>query len=433
MSREKGTSDHRLITLTVGDMTCTQCERNVEAALLAVPGVAAAHANHRMGKVVIELANGVPRYRLVQAIRSAGYTPQDPNSGPSPATAVACVASALVLAIALSRLGFGSTMLPIIDDTSSLGIAGFALTGLLTSVHCVSMCGGLALMGSLDNGRDGRRVFAYNLGRLAGYTLVGALLGALGSRVALSIGLRAYVGVIAAAAMLVVGATLTGAFPGMSRVTLLLPSILRDRIAESGGGRSLVIGVANGLMPCGPLQAMQLAAIASGSAMAGATSLVAFCLGTMPLMMSFSLVARHLSSMRRKAASLAGGIVVMAMGTLMLATNLALVGIRLPLMSLGTREAIVITQGDTQVVRSTLAPNSYPNLRLKAGIPVRWEIEADASALNGCNGIIIMPEWDVYAPLEEGTNVIEFTPEEPGDFGYSCWMGMIRATVSVRS
>ena len=74
----------------------------------------------------------------------------------------------------------------------------------------------------------------------------------------------------------------------------------------------------------------------------------------------------------------------------------------------------------------------YPNITVQAGIPVIWTITAPEGSINGCNYMINIQEYGItnYA-FQEGDNVIEFMPERTGRFQYSCWMGMIRATIIV--
>jgi plastocyanin domain-containing protein len=51
--------------------------------------------------------------------------------------------------------------------------------------------------------------------------------------------------------------------------------------------------------------------------------------------------------------------------------------------------------------------------------------------LNGCNNAIVIPEFKIEKRLQVGDNIIEFTPTKTGKFRYSCWMGMIRGTITV--
>jgi hypothetical protein len=93
-------------------------------------------------------------------------------------------------------------------------------------------------------------------------------------------------------------------------------------------------------------------------------------------------------------------------------------------------DTAVIEDG-VQVIRSVLAPRSYPDLTVQAGLPVRWIITADETSLNGCNNAISIPALDIYQRLAVGENIIEFMPDKTGVIFYSCWMGMISATIMV--
>ena len=73
----------------------------------------------------------------------------------------------------------------------------------------------------------------------------------------------------------------------------------------------------------------------------------------------------------------------------------------------------------------------YPAITVQAGIPVEWTIHADAEKLNGCNNEIVIPAYGLSVALEAGDNLVTFTPEKAGTVPYSCWMGMIHATIEV--
>ena len=87
--------------------------------------------------------------------------------------------------------------------------------------------------------------------------------------------------------------------------------------------------------------------------------------------------------------------------------------------------------GEVQYVTSTLEPGSYPDITVKAGIPVVWTIEAPAGTVNGCNYKMFLQDFGEEVTLDEGENVIEFTPTKAGTYSYYCWMGMIQGNISV--
>jgi hypothetical protein len=84
-----------------------------------------------------------------------------------------------------------------------------------------------------------------------------------------------------------------------------------------------------------------------------------------------------------------------------------------------------------QLVTTTLAGGRYQPITVQAGIPVKWTIEAPPGSINGCNNRMIIPEYNIEHTFTAGTNVIEFTPKKTGTFRYSCWMGMIRSSITV--
>jgi plastocyanin domain-containing protein len=84
-----------------------------------------------------------------------------------------------------------------------------------------------------------------------------------------------------------------------------------------------------------------------------------------------------------------------------------------------------------QIINSTLSGGRYPAITVQQGIPVKWTINAPQGSINGCNNRMIIREYGIEYRFQPGENVIEFTPEKSGKFSYSCWMGMIRSSITV--
>ena len=105
------------------------------------------------------------------------------------------------------------------------------------------------------------------------------------------------------------------------------------------------------------------------------------------------------------------------------------IGITLLIFSVFLRVAVV--DGDTQYVTTTLHANGYDDIQVTAGIAVEWTILADSADLNGCNNEIVLPFAGQQIRLSEGENTICFLLEEAGTYPYSCWMGMIRGSITV--
>ena len=313
---------------------------------------------------------------------------------------------------------------------AGMGFAALFMLGLTTSLHCVGMCGGINLAQSAGAAKSGRGNTGancqYNLGRVCSYTVIGGLVGALGSVFRLSTAVQAAIQIFAALFMLLMSMNLLDA----GYFSVVLPEKLRARLAEKGKHSSVWIGLINGLMPCGPLQAMQLYALSTGSWWMGALSMLVFSLGTVPLMLGFGWIGGRLNRRFARPVRRISGAIVLIMGVAMLANGLALAGFQL---NIGSNQAGVTADptGDIQVIDSELDWRSYPDITVRAGVPVRWNIHAGEGKITGCNNEMVIAALDLRVPLQEGDNIVEFTAAKPGMIEYTCWMGMLHGTITV--
>lgn len=184
-----------------------------------------------------------------------------------------------------------------------IALSAAALSGLFGGIHCVAMCGGIAT--ALPGNRLGgafASALALNLGRIGGYALAGAIVGGLGGgllRVArledLAGGLRALVGGILLLAALRL--LFPARFPTLARPALRAWQSLqpwRQRLVpERGLLRPLLLGLFWGWLPCGLSTTLLLAAWLEGSALHGSLLMLAFGLGTLPLMTGLSWSGAH--------------------------------------------------------------------------------------------------------------------------------------------
>ena len=90
-----------------------------------------------------------------------------------------------------------------------------------------------------------------------------------------------------------------------------------------------------------------------------------------------------------------------------------------------------VLENGVQVVESELTASTYPNIVVKAGTPVRWNLKAPAGTINGCNNRMLCRDLGLELTFTPGENLLEFTANTPGVYAYSCWMGMIHGTITV--
>jgi sulfite exporter TauE/SafE len=276
---------------------------------------------------------------------------------------------------------------------------------------------------------------------VAAYTAIGGIVGTVGSALSFGSGVQGALKLFAGVFMLIMGVNMLGLIPGLRRLTPHMPAVFADKIdAQKSKSKSpLIVGILNGLMPCGPLQAMQLYALSTGSPTEGALSMLLFSLGTLPLMFGIGALSSILSKKFTRRVMTVGAALVVVLGISMFSQGWSLAGLPAGSAFAGSAgaaggetsgEGVTIENG-VQIVRSSLESGRYPAITVAADIPVKWIIDAPEGSLNGCNNAMQIPAYGIQYQFKTGENVIEFTPGEPGTVPYSCWMGMIRSTITV--
>lgn len=437
--------------LHIEGMSCNGCETIIENKLSKIDGVYEINVSYKSGRLDINYdPDKVSIEEIISIIERLDYKVKNEVEPPNNPTEKNSNSQLVIIGIILFGIymilkhTIGFNFIP--EVSANMGYTLLFTVGLLSSLHCIAMCGGINLSLCVSYRADQsetskfakfRPSFLYNAGRVTSYTIIGGFVGALGSVFKLSNTGSAFISILAGAFMVIMGLNMLNVFPWLRKLNPHMPKIFAKQIHEEKKNKGpFVVGLLNGLMPCGPLQAMQLYALGTGSFIAGALSMFAFSLGTVPLLFAFGALGSLLSSKFTKQMVKASALLVMVLGFAMMNRGIAFTG-----NTFGTVAASSTTEsagantstvnGDVQEIQTTLESGSYPAIQVQEGIPVKWTITADKKNLNGCNGEIVIPEYDISQKLVEGENVITFTPDKTGKFGYSCWMGMIRSSITV--
>ena len=174
--------------------------------------------------------------------------------------------------------------------------------GLLGSGHCVVMCGGISTMLTTaisDTARHKKYaiIFAYNFGRIASYSLIGALVAFTSSMAAKNIGFPvAILKTIAGVFLILLGLYLGQWLMWLSRVERLGKNIWRHIsphtkkfIPINNIQSAFALGALWGWLPCGLVYSTLTWSLASADALNGALIMFFFGLGTLPALLSVSL------------------------------------------------------------------------------------------------------------------------------------------------
>lgn len=197
--------------------------------------------------------------------------------------------------------------------------------GLVSSLHCVGMCGAIALALPAQGNRTqfvaGR--IRYNAGRMFTYSLLGGVFGVLGYGVHLA-GYQQLLSV--AMGLLMLGLAFfsiksvhgIGYLPGVNVALARLRAQLGTWLTGGKRAPMFAIGVLNGLLPCGMVYTALAGATTTGSVAGGALYMLLFGLGTFPLMLAVSLIGGSLLAFFRRNLQPAMTAVTIAFGLLLL-------------------------------------------------------------------------------------------------------------------
>ncbi len=434
--------------LGIEGMSCASCELRLENGLKKMKGVSEVKASLADAKLYVTFnPDETSLSEIMGTIEKIGYRAFDnaditgPKTNQSVKTAGRTVIQFIGVAVVLLALHLiitntvGYNFIPAIDQSMGYGI--LFVVGLLTSIHCIAMCGGINLSQCMSYKHFGdskysrlKPSFLYNAGRVVSYTVIGGIVGALGSVLSFSGMARGLVSILAGVFMVIMGLNMLNLFPWLKKLNPRMPKLFGNKIYGSGGRYGpFYIGLLNGLMPCGPLQAMQLYALGTGSFFAGAASMFMFSAGTVPLLFGFGALSSVLSKKFTGTLMKVSAVLVMVLGMVMLGRGLSLSGVALPGLDNNVQYARI--EGNVQIVSIEVQSGKYAPVVVQKGIPVRFILKAEASNLNGCNDIVIISEYNKEKALQPGENIIEFTPKETGSIPYSCHMGMIKSSIQV--
>lgn len=503
--------------LRIGGMTCVNCQEKIKRKLSNTAGIRKADISYSTGIADITYDTDIIGIKdIIAVIERLDYKvlPEDKKPRTDLGRMIGLLVIIIALYLLLQQFGILNLLVPGQLADTSMGYGMLFVAGLLTSVHCIAMCGGINLSqcisqpGGTGGGRESSGVmtsllpgFLYNFGRVISYTVIGFLLGLMGmvmgggSGTGISTLFQGILKLIAGVLMVIMGLNMLGIFPWLRRFSPRMPGFLSAKIGKkrAAGGRPLMVGLLNGLMPCGPLQSMQIVALASGNPFAGALSMFFFSLGTVPLMLGLGSLTAALGRRFSQAVMRTGAVLVTVLGLAMMSQGGSLSGVLFPDRLLAlilafcvigvaasipfsrkqyrtacVAAAVVIVVGagaawgnitaaigisgaseaaglngdnefpgnveiidGVQVVNSTLEPGRYPSITVQEGIPVKWVIDAPSGSINGCNYRMLLRKYDIEHEFHEGENIIEFTPEEVAAVDYTCWMGMIHGTIFV--
>lgn len=177
--------------------------------------------------------------------------------------------------------------------------------GVFGSLHCIGMCGPIAMAIPIKDSSWGTRVSSslfYNLGRITTYSLLGFVFGLFGKALVIAGFQKWFALTIGTLIIIYASLGITGfRFKGNSNLTNIFGyNFFRKAFAKLITNKSLgglfILGLLNGLLPCGLVYLAIAGAIGASNGLYGALYMALFGLGTAPIMLSMPVIGNLLST-----------------------------------------------------------------------------------------------------------------------------------------
>lgn len=332
-------------------------------------------------------------------------------------------------AVKMFDIPMENVWLPLITGLTTGGLSCFAVQGgLLTSA--------LANEGTGDiKYQKEKSILMFLSAKLIAYTLLGLILGTLGSAVVISPKFQGWLQVIVGLYMVATALRLMDIHPIFRHLVIQPPKQVLKLLRKSSQSQSFftpaLLGFLTVLIPCGVTQAMMLLAIASGSALLGAGIMFFFVLGTSPVFFLIGLAATSL--LKNKAFAVIASVFILVLGILSLNSGQILRG---SVHNLQNYWKVVTSSGENGVISNNVTIDVFSNGykssadTLKVGVPVKLTLRTNG--VKSCARAFTIPTLNISRILPEtGTVTLEFTPTKTGLLTYTCSMGMYSGSFNV--
>lgn len=291
-------------------------------------------------------------------------------------------------------------------------------------------------------------VVYFMLAKLVAYTLLGLVLGGLGSVIQITPVMRAVMQLLAGLFMVATALNMFNVHPIFRYAVIQPPKVLTRLVRNQSKSQEVfapaMLGLMTVLIPCGTTQAMEVLAITSGSAILGALIMFVFVLGTSPTFAVLGFLATRMRGKYQSVFAIAAALAILFLGIVSLDGGLNLLGSPLApsrmLSSLvqarGINTAVGMTQANVvdgaQELLIRAEPYGYsPNYwRAQSGQPVRIRLVTNNNF--GCTRSFVIPSMGIQTLLlENGEQTIDLPPQQPGTIYFTCGMGMYNGAIVI--
>ena len=445
----------------IDGMHCSSCETLIAKEVSKIQGVKYLEVSHKTGVLEIIHDETLDKSVVEAAVCRCGYRttpdkeqlPAENHFALTEGNLTAWIKAGAILVIfyylftTISETSFFRQATTVGQNNLSLPLA--LMVGLVASFStCLAVVGSVVMGLSVSFKQKQTHPLVpqliFQAGRLVSFFVLGGILGLLGTNFRYSPTVSAFLNILVAGVIFYLALSLLNLVPPMKSLLSSFSPKLGEKMgrleSEASFKSAFLLGGLTFFLPCGFTQSMQVLALSQADFVKSGLIMLAFALGTVPVLLGVGVLGSSVKTLKDPALAKVIAVVLVVFAIFNLNTALALKGLSLPLPSLAlgvaknnNGQATGLPRGEAgkQVIDMEVGNSGY-NPRaftIKKGVPVEWRI--NATALNGCNGTIIIPDLKVEKKLQAGLNIVNFTPQKVGRLNFSCWMGMIRGYFEV--
>ena len=285
-------------------------------------------------------------------------------------------------------------------------------------------------------------IATFLIAKLAAHTLLGLLLGALGSVAQLTPTVQALMQIGAGIFMIGTALNMLNVHPIFRYFVIQPPKFLTRMVRNQAKSQELFAPALLGLMtifiPCGTTQAMEILAISTSNPISGAALMFAFVLGTLPTFFVLGFLATQIRGKFQPVFIMMTALLVLFLGVISIDSALSLLG-----SPFAPRHVLASLIGDVPPVEAALVGgvqevtinaqnNGYtpPNWTVQSGTPIRVRLVTNNTL--GCTRTFTIPSLGIQEVLPlSGETVIDLPGQAPGNVYFSCGMGMYTGVIRI--
>lgn len=279
-------------------------------------------------------------------------------------------------------------------------------------------------------------LLSFLIAKLIAYTILGFLLGALGSVFRLSLTAQVFIQIAISIFMIGTALAILDVHPIFRYFIIQPPKFLTRLVRKQSKSKDIfapaILGAFTVFIPCGVTQGMMALSIASGNAFMGGAILAAFVLGTSPIFFTLGYLATQLGETLKSRFMKVASFLIILLAAFNIYNALALAGITIQISTPTQSSKIPMSASNLNTNLTITAQGYTPNtLTIKSSSHVTIHITNTTGA--GCQQGFTIPSLGIQKiiPLGKSEDITFNAPNKPGKIPFMCSMGMYRGVITV--